>query len=150
MLDLSIKKIDGDADPDAEAEAEPEAFDDPELLQPTASSATVRPAVAVTVIRPRRGDLIDAPNVDNGGEAVAWSIGAGGQRPALKLAPRAKAKRSPADDPPASPLRTTTDVPIGRTVMARHNYYRIAGLCVGGGPATLDKGFRFLPLTNLR
>src|ERR1700759_4371291 len=81
---------DGDADADDPELVEP---DDPELLQPTASSPTARPAVAVTVIRPRRGDLIDAPNVDNGGEAVAWSIGAGGQRPALKLAPRANAAR---------------------------------------------------------
>src|ERR1700727_3433530 len=76
---------DGDADADDPELVEP---DDPELLQPTASSPTASPAVAVTVIRPRRGDLIDAPNVDNGGEAVAWSIGAGGQRPALKLAPQ--------------------------------------------------------------
>src|ERR1700684_3415251 len=61
--DCSSLADDGDAD-DPEL-VEP---DDPELLQPTASSPTASPAVAVMVIRPRRGDLIDAPNVDNGGE----------------------------------------------------------------------------------
>jgi hypothetical protein len=63
MLVCSSLAVDGDADPEAEAEAEPEAVDDPELLQPTASSPTARPAVAVREIRPRRGDLIDAPYV---------------------------------------------------------------------------------------
>src|ERR1700753_178626 len=67
--------------------------DAPELLRPAARAATARPVTAVREIRPRRGDLIDAPYVDNGRTAVAWSIGAGGQRPALKLAPRANAAR---------------------------------------------------------
>jgi hypothetical protein len=64
MLVCSSLAVDGDAEPDADPELD--AFDDPELLQPTASSATARPAVAVREIRPRRGDLIEAPYVNNG------------------------------------------------------------------------------------
>src|ERR1700761_7464328 len=50
MLVCSSLAVDGDADPEAEDEAEPDAFDDPELLQPTASSPTARPPHAA----PRR------------------------------------------------------------------------------------------------
>ncbi len=50
------------ADGDAEDEPELDGLDEPELLQPAASSATVTPAVAASDTR-RRGDLIDAPNV---------------------------------------------------------------------------------------
>src|ERR1700744_4236843 len=80
----SLADAEGDADDPELAE-----LDNPELLQPAARAATARPVAAVREIRPRRGDLIDAPYVGNSPKAVAWSIGAGGQRPALKLAPRA-------------------------------------------------------------
>src|SRR6202012_4092988 len=50
---------DADGDADEPELAEP---DDPELLQPAARAATARPVAAVREIRPRRGDLIDAPS----------------------------------------------------------------------------------------
>jgi hypothetical protein len=62
MCDCSSLVDDGDAEPD-----EPGELDELELLlQAAASSATARPAVAATAARPRRGDLIDAPIMNNG------------------------------------------------------------------------------------
>src|SRR5271166_3260324 len=87
MCDCSSALADGDADP----EPDPDVLDELELLQPAASSAAATPAVAASDTR-RRGDLIDAPNVITAMWPFPGYWRAGGQRPAIKLAPRAKAE----------------------------------------------------------
>jgi hypothetical protein len=90
MCDCSRALADGDADPEPDPD-EPDELDEPELLQPAASSAAATPAVAASDTR-RRGDLIDAPNVITAERPFLVNWRAGGQRPAIKLAPRAKAE----------------------------------------------------------
>ncbi len=96
----------------ADDEAELDGFDDPELLQPAASSSAVRPAVVAWETR-RRGDLIDAPYVNNGRS-----------RPlSLQLA-----RRRPAAGDKAGPPRQCRRW----LSMARHNYQQVPEVSAGG------------------